>query len=257
MIPAFLLLAAASPPQPQGFDCRLATPSGDAVAFVLQTKVGDGAAAAFLVPSAGSVWPSGPLAGGGGAAMKKEGLEGAFYFGGFKTGISLKINGDKALAYSAASKAPRAYGFCRALPAGEQPPRPGMVAVDPGAGIPAFDSAGWIASDCALLTRSGRRGRIGYSLVDGGARAEIKSEGGGFFAEPRMLVSRTQGSGNQPTRFGSGAGPEGTERLVVDPKTREAVQLIDFAQVGTPPNPAEGAVAICGHAGIVRRPVMQ
>jgi hypothetical protein len=258
VIAALLALTLEAAPAPaQSFECTLATPRGDAMGFVLQTKVADGPAAATLVPSEGSVWPAGPIAGGGGAAMKKEGLKGAFYFGGLKTGISLELEGDKALVYSAASKAPRAYGFCQALPPEEAPDAPHMVAVDPGAGIPAFDSAGWVASDCALLTRSGRRGRVDYSLVDDGARVEINSEESGFFAQPRTLVSRTQGSGSKPTRFGGGAGPAGTERLLVDPKTREAVQLIDFAQVGTPPNPAERAIAICGHTGIVRRPVLQ
>jgi hypothetical protein len=258
MIAALLsaALAASAAAPAQIFSCTLTTPRGDPIAFRLETKA-DGPGAAFLVPGEGSVWPASPLAGGGGTAVKKDGPHGAFYFGGGKDGVSLQIDGDKAQLFAAAGKAPRAYGFC--LPGGAADPAAGsrMVAVDPGARIPAFDSAGWTESDCALLTRSGRRGRVDYRLIEGGMRSEIRSETAGFFAEPRALVERVQGSGGKPTRFGGARGLAGTERLVVDPKASEAVQLIDFTEVGTPPNPPEPAIAICGHAGIVRRPALQ
>jgi hypothetical protein len=239
----------------QGFSCTLTTPRGDPIAFSLETKAGP--AAAFLLPSEGSVWPASPVAGGGGTALKKDGPHGTFYFGGGKDGVSLQIDGDKAQLFVAPGKAPRAYGFC--LPGNVTDPAGGsrLVAVDPGAHVPAFDSAGWTDIDCALLARSGRRGRVDYSLLDGGARSEIRSETAGFFAEPRTVVERVQGTGGKPTRFGGARGLAGTERLVVDPKAGEAVQLVDFTEVGTPPNTPEPAIAICGHTGIVRRPALQ
>jgi hypothetical protein len=249
-------LAASTAAPAQVFSCTLTTPHGDPIAFSLETKA-DGPAAAFLVPGDGSVWPASLAAGGGGTTLKKDGPHGAFYFGGGKDGVSLQIDGDKVLLFAAAGKAPRAYGFC--LPGNVADPTGGsrLVAVDPGARIPAFDSAGWTDSDCALLTRSGRRGRVDYSLLDGGARSAIGSKTAGFFAEPRAVVERLQGSGGKPTRFGGARGVAGTERLLIDPKASEAVQLIDFTEVGTPPNAPEPAIAICGHAGIVRRPALQ
>jgi hypothetical protein len=250
-----LLLAASAAAAAQGFSCTLTTPRGDPIAFSLETKAGP--AAAFLVPVEGSVWPASPLAGGGGTDLKKDGPHGTFYFGGGKDGVSLQIDGDKAQLFVAPGKAPRAYGFCLQGGAADQAGGSRMVAVDPGARIPAFDSAGWTASDCALLTRSGRRGRVDYGLLDGGARSEIRSEAAGFFAEPRAVVDRVQGAGGKPTRFGGARGLAGTERLVVDPKAGEAVQLIDFTEVGIPPNTPEPAIAICGHTGIVRRPALQ
>lgn len=250
---AALLLAAAAPAPASAelvLGCRLTTPAGDEIAFSARL----GMPLAILEPGPGSAWPTQRVIGPGGWREKK-GLEAAYHFAGTPNGIDLKVEGERATLFVGRrlrSGPPRAYGFC--LPLAD----PGAVRTDtpvsPGAGaaIPAFDSRRWPQSGCGLVTRSGRRAVIDYNILGGGTQSEIKASDPQMVSSGRAVVPRTQGFGRTGSRFGGKDGPSGAERLIVDEKSGEAVQLIAFERIGV--GSVEPAAAICGHTGIVKRP---
>ena len=249
-----IFAAAAVPTAPANpvLDCRLVTPGGDDIAFAARLDMPTG----VLEPASGA-WPTRRVIGPGGWRTKK-GLEAVYHFAGSPNGLDLVVIGERAtlfLGKELKSGQPRAYGFC--LPASNHSPAApdALVSPDAGADVPAFSSANWPEGDCAFITRSGRRGRIGYEIIGNGARSVIKSSEPDLLPSSPVSVPRTQGYGRTPTRFGGREGPSGAETLVVDAKAGEAVQLIDFDRIGTAA--AEPAAAICGHKGIVRRPDMQ
>jgi hypothetical protein len=254
---AALLLAAAAPapaPAERVLACRLTTPSGDEIAFSARL----GMPTAVLQPVAGAVWPTRRVIGPG-AWREKKGMEARYFFAGARNNVELQVNGERATLLvdkRLRPQAPRALGFC--LPLADASEVRADLPVSPAAGadVPAFDSARWPASDCGLVTRSGRRHVVDYSILGGGTQSEIKAADEALLGSRRAAVPRVQGFGKTGSRFGGKAGPAGTERLVVDEKTAEAVQLIEFDRIGAAGS-AEPAAAICGHAGIVRRPVRQ
>jgi hypothetical protein len=103
-----------------------------------------------------------------------------------------------------------------------------------------------------LMTRSGRRARIDYTILEMGARSAITVAATGFFAEPRTIATRKQGSGR--SSFSGPNGLRGTETLIIDEKTSTGVQLIEIDRVGIAPAPIEPAAAICGIRSVIRRP---
>jgi hypothetical protein len=255
-IPA-LLLAAAAPaqaPAERVLDCRLTTASGDEVAFSARL----GMPAAVLQPVAGAAWPARRVIGPG-SWRERKGIEARYFFAGSKNNVELLVNGERATLFvdkRMRPQAPRATGFC--LPAADASAVRADLPVSPAAGadVPAFDSARWPASDCGLVTRSGRHHVVGYSILGAGTQSEIKAADDALLGSRRAVVPRVQGFGKTVSRFGGKDGPAGTERLVVDEKSAEAVQLIEFDRIGTPGS-AEPAAAICGRSGIVKRAVRQ
>jgi hypothetical protein len=255
-----LLLAAAAPSGPTFLDCRLVTPGGETLAFAVSMQE-PGPSAAVLTPVAGSVWPAARLAGGGGFAAKKSGVEGIFYFGGSPAGAALKIVQERAtlyLTHGNRDSLPRAYGFC--LPASpHEIDAKAPVTVNAGVdGVRAFDSASWPAEGCALLMRSGRRGRVNYAIADGGAGAVMASDEG-LLPARSVTISRDEGrsSNNPRIRIGDGRGPSGFEIFLVDKKAAEAVKLLELTRLGGSVTGNEPAAGICGYDKISRRAVMR
>jgi|GEM_PF-2710439 len=232
-------------------DCKLLTPRGDALIFAAE-GIGTGRSArVILIPETGSAWPSGAVEGRGTSKGGADKFRGKFHFGGDKNVVNLQIVGERATLYTGrGGTVPRAYGFCiqngrtRDLTSASS-----SVNVDVATDIAAFNSVSWPV-DCALLTRAGRRARIGYSLLENGARIEIKTAELGLLRRATIVASRRPEAGR--ARF-SGEGIAGYERLVLDAKSGEAVQLIDFESVGAAEAGAEPARAICGHSSVVRR----
>jgi hypothetical protein len=254
-IAALLLAAAAQAPAERVLACRLTTPAGDEIAFSARL----GSPTAVLESVAGAVWPTRRVIGPG-AWREKKAFEARYFFAGKPTNVELQVNGERATLLAdrrLRPQAPRAIGFC--LPLADAPAAAANLPVSPSAGaeVPAFDSARWPASNCGLVTRSGRRHVIDYSILDGGTQSEIKTADRTLIESRRAVVPRVQGFGKTGSRFGGKDGPAGTERLVVDEKAAEAVQLIEFERIGATPASAEPAAAICGSTGIVRRPVRQ
>ena len=244
-----LALQAAAPAAP-ALECALATPAGDALA-VMVVPLGNATGAAKLVPANGSAWPAGPIAGGGGFKGSGDEVDGLFSFGSAKAGVNLQINAGRATLLVARSKLPRAYGYCRRAEPVQSPAAEGtMLALDPRIGAPAFDPARW-PEDCSLISRSGRRARIDFTL-SGDAAAEVVTGEPDLLASPRTLVSRRAASGGR-YRF-VGGGLSGRERLIVDPKTAQAVRLIEFETLGGPGSDTGPAVAICGYGAVEARP---
>jgi len=254
---AALLLAAAAPaaPAPAPADrvlgCRLTTPAGDEIAFTARLGMPSG----VLEPVPGVAWPMQRVIGTG-AWREGKGFEARYYFAGKPSNVDLRIEGERTTLFvgkKLRTGQPRAVGFC--LPLANPSPVAANATVSPSAGadVPAFDSARW-PEICSLVTRSGRRARIDYTILDRGARSEIKAAEAWLLASGRVAVPRVQGS--RGAHFGGRAGPAGRERLVVDENVGEAVQLLDFERIGTAAF-AEPAAAICGHTGIVRRPAAQ
>lgn len=254
---AALLLAAAAPAQASAertLACRLTTPAGDEIAFSARL----GMPLAVLEPTPGAAWPTKRVIGPGGWREKK-GFEASYHFAGSPSGIDLKVDGERATLFVGKrlrSGPPRAFGFC--LPLAGAAPAKGDASGSPSAGadIPAFDTRRWPQSDCGLVTRSGRLATIDYSILGGGSQSEIKTADQSLLGSRRVVVSRVQGFGKAGSRFGGKEGPAGSERLIVDEKSAEAVQLIEFNRIGTPGS-AEPAAAICGHSGIVKKAARQ
>jgi hypothetical protein len=253
MIAQLVLSFMAAGTAPTSLTCDLVTPQGEAVAFSLRAS-GDGASAAFLTPAASTVWPSTRLAGGGSLAMKKSGLDAAFSFGTGKKGVAVEIKGDRAALSLKGTRhdLPVAFGFC--LPAPDMAAGDSLVAVKAGIDISAFDAASW-GTSCGLVTRSGRRAKIDYTLLDQGKRSRIRSADPQLFSRSDIVVDRIAGVGR--TRFGNQGDVSGVEELVLDQGWTRGVQLLDFDRIGVPPAPQERAVAICGHGSITARPARQ
>lgn len=254
---AALFLAVAAPaqaPAERVLACRLTTASGDEIAFSARL----GVPTAVLEPVAGADWPGRRVIGPG-SWRDRKGIEARYYFAGAQNNVELLVNGERAtlsVDRRLRPQAPRAVGFC--LPSADASAVRSDLPVSPAAGadVPAFESGRWPASDCSLVTRSGRSHVIGYSILDGGTQSEIKAADETLLGSRRAVVPRVQGFGKAGSRFGGKSGPAGTERLVVDEKNAEAVQLIEFDRIGTPDS-AEPAAAICGRSGIVKRAVRQ
>jgi hypothetical protein len=241
-------------------DCKLVTPGGHPVEFSASIAA-PGVGTAVLEPTPGTVWPAQRLIGGGGAQNKGSGgIKSRHHIGG-DPGVDLEIDGERATLLTAKklrSGLPRAYGFClpRASGAGSVDGG-GMVATNANATIPAFDPGSWPEDDCAVITRSGRRGRIDYTIAPTPAQVQLTTSEARLLDSPKVSVPRVQANGGRgaKTRFGGKSGASGGESLLVDRKTSEAVQLIDFDRLGTVvPEPA---AAICGHSKVVRRPMMK
>lgn len=260
---AALFLAAAAPPAAVPatlLACKLVTPGGHPVAFTARLGA-PGVGTVVLEPDSGTVWPAQRLIGGGGHQKKGSGVKSRHHIAG-DPGVDLEIDGERATLFTAKkvrSGLPRAHGFCVPAPVGAAPAAgSAMVATNAGASIPAFDPASWPAADCAVITRTGRRARIDYTIAPTPAQVRLTT------SEPRLLDAQTVavprtpvigGGGVTKTRFGGKTGPAGRETLLTDRKTSEAVQLIDFDRLGT--QVAEPAAAICGHSTIVRKPNTQ
>jgi hypothetical protein len=250
---AALLLAAAAPAQAPAeivLGCRLTTPAGDEIAFSARL----GSPLAVLEPVPGTAWPTQRVIGPGGWRQKK-GLEAEYHFAGTPSGIDLKVEDERATLFVGKrlrSGPPRAHGFCLSLADPAAVRRDAPVSAGAGAAIPAFDSQRWPQSGCGLVTRSGRRAVIDYNILGSGTQSEIRTADLQLMSSGRAVVPRVQGFGRSGSRFGGKEGPSGAERLVVDEKAGEAVQLIDFERIGD--GSVEPASAICGHTGIVKRP---
>jgi hypothetical protein len=249
---ALLLLAAAAPaPAAPGpvLNCRLVTPSGDPIAFAARL----GSPTAVLEPDPRSAWPRGRVIGPG-AWSEGKAVEAEYSFAGKPAGVHLKVRGERAtlsVGKSLRGAQPRAHGFCLRMSEPSPAPSDAPVLADAGANVPAFDTARW-PDDCSLMTRSGRRARIGYRLLDVGARSEFTTAAQGFFAESPTVATRRQGGGR--SRFNGPNGLAGDETLILDEKTATGVQLLDFDKVGIAPATVESAAAICGIKRVVRRP---
>lgn len=250
MIAILLLAAAAQVPAAPGpvLNCRMVTPGGDPLAFLARL----GSPTAVLEPDPRSAWPARRIVGAGGWSEGKR-IEAEYHFAGKPNGVDLRVKGERATLYvgkKLRSGLPRAHGFCVRLSDPPVAAADATVGVDAGANVPAFDSARW-PEDCALIIRSGRRSRIDYRILDRGAAAEFRSRVPGLFATSPVTVRRTPGSIGSPSRF-VGNGLAGNERLILDEKAGQGVQLIDFDRIivgGTEP-----AAAICGLTQVVRRP---
>jgi hypothetical protein len=251
MIGALFLAAAASAPTPAAtLGCHLTTPGGHEVAFTALL----GSPTAVLEPVAGAAWPLRRVIGPGGFRQRKV-FEADYYFADRPVGISLKIVGERAtlvVGKRGRGIMPRAAGFC--LPRASQAAASSDTLVSPSADaiVPAFDMSNWPDEDCGLVTRSGRRSTIRYS-IDGLTRSQIRTSDPALIAGGQVTANRLQGL---PSRFQAAGGtPSGTELLVVDRKLAAAVQLIEFDRIGAPAVSAEPATALCGHRTIVRRAV--
>ena len=246
------MLAAAAPvpvaPRPV-FDCRLVTPNGDPIAFAAHL----GSPTGVLDPDPRSAWPKSRVIGPG-ELSESKGLEAEYTFAAGPNGAHLKVKDERAILYvgkTLRSGYPRAYGFClRSNDAAPLPPNT-MVSASAGANVPAFDSARW-PDDCALMTRSGRRARMAYNILEMGARSAFTIAAEGFLPEQRTVATRKAGTGR--SRFSGPNGLSGTETLFIDEKTSTGVQLIDFDRLGIAPAPVEPAAAICGLRSVIRRP---
>ena len=252
MIAAFLLAAAPAAEPATVLDCKLVTPGGSPVSFVARLKE-PGVGVAVLEPVPGTAWPSQRVIGGGSHQVKGSGIKSRHHFAG-EPGIDLEIDGERATLIATKKlrqELPRAYGFC--LPGSTAASAAGtsnMASVQAGAAIPAFDSATW-PDHCELVTRSGRRWKIGYSRVGEGRQSGLTATSAELFGKTSLLVSRR--GGMNKARFGGGKeGPAGTETLLLESGASQAVQLIDFERTALPG--AEPAAAICGIRMIVRKP---
>jgi hypothetical protein len=249
MIAALMLAAAPAAGVPTTtLNCRLVTPSGHAVAFAARLKA-PGIGAVVLDPVAGTVWPAQRVIGGGTHQMKATGIKSSHRIAG-EPGVDLQIDGEVATLFIAKKLRrglPRAHGFCLPDPSPAAADGPDMAAVQAGAAIPAFDPATW-PDHCTLLTRSGRRWKIDYTLVGRGAKAELRATSAELFGDTNVLVSRRGGRGKG--RFTGGKdGPSGSEELLLE--LSEGVKLINFERTALPGG--EPAAAICGMNKIVRR----
>lgn len=252
---ALLLLAAAAPaPAAPGpvLDCRLVTPAGDPIAFAARL----GPPTAVLEPDPRSVWPRARLIGPG-AWSEGKAFEAEYSFAGKPNGVHLKVKGERAtisVGKTLRGGQPRAHGFCLRKTDPPAAPTGPVAQTDAGANVPAFDIARW-PDDCALMTRSGRRARIGYAILDRGERSEISIASAGFLANSRTVSTRRMGSGRY--HLSGPNGFAGAETLILDSNSSTGVQLLEIDAVGIAPAPVEPAAAICGMKRIVRRPNTQ
>ncbi|HEY5722467.1 MAG TPA: hypothetical protein VIT45_09100 [Allosphingosinicella sp.] len=249
LLSAMLAAASPAPAAPATvLDCRLVTPNGDAIAFVARLNT----MTAVLDPDPRSAWPARRIIGGGGLSQGKT-IEAGYHFAGNPNGMDLRVKGERATLYvgkGLRSGLPRAQGFCLKMSEPPAAAADGTVSTDAGANVPAFDSARW-PEDCSLVTRSGRRARINYTILDRGARAEFRSSVPGLFGSSPVSVRRSQASTGSPSRF-VGNGVSGNERLILDNKAGQGVQLIEFDR--TIDGGTEPAAAICGIRTVIRRP---
>jgi hypothetical protein len=255
MIAALLLAAAPTAVPGTVLDCRLATPGGSPVSFVARLKE-PGVGAAVLEPALGTAWPSQRVIGGGSHQVKGSGIKSRHHFAG-EPGIELDIDGERATLFATKKlrrELPRAYGFCLPAPAAARAAEvSNLASVQAGAAIAAFDPAGW-PDHCELVTRSGRRWKIGYSRVGDGRQSGLTATSAELFGKISLLVSRR--GGMNKARFGGGKdGPAGSETLLLPSGASHGVQLIDFDRTALAD--AEPAAAICGIRTIVRRPHTQ
>jgi hypothetical protein len=234
-------------------DCKLVTPGGHPIAFAARLKK-PGIGTVVLDPVSGTAWPSQRVMGGGSHQVQTGGVKSRHRIAG-EPGVDLEIDGEVATLFVSKKLRrglPRAHGFCLPVSAPEAASGGStMAAVQAGASIPAFDPASW-PDHCELVTRSGRRWKIGYSLVNRGAQSGLTATSADLFGKTSLLVSRR--GGGQKARFGGGkVGPSGSETLLLEES--QAVQLINFDRTALPGG--EPAAAICGIRTIVRRPNSQ
>jgi hypothetical protein len=253
VIAALLLAAAPAAAVPAtALDCKLVTPGGNPIAFTARLKE-PGVGAAVLEPVPGTAWPSQRVIGGGSHQPKGSGIKSRHHFAG-EPGIDLEIDGERATLFATKKlrrELPRAHGFC--LAASAAAPAEGasnMAAVQAGAAIPAFDPATW-RDDCELVTRSGRRWKLRYSIRSQGGQSELTTTSPDLLGETSVLLARKGGLNGG--RFG-GKNVAGTEKLLMDEKNSLAVRLVQLESTALPG--AEPAAAICGFK-IVRRPNTQ
>jgi len=247
---AALLLAAAPVAPATSLDCKLVTPGGHPIAFTAKFNT-PGVGAVVLEPTPGTVWPSQRVIGGGSHQANGSRFKSRHHIAG-DPGIDLEIVGERATLFIAKklkSGLPRAYGFCLAAsnPAAQATPDQ-SVSVQAGAAIPAFDAANWAEDHCELVTRSGRRWKIRYSILSAGHQSGLAATSPDLFGEMTAVYPRKGGGGRSSF---TGKGAAGTERLLLDEQTSQAVQLLDFERTSLPG--AEPAAAICGLKQIVRR----
>lgn len=253
MIAALILAAAPAPAATATrFDCKLVTPGGHPIAFAASFRA-PGVGTVVLDPTPGTAWPSRRVIGGGSHQGKAAGIKSRHHVTG-EPGVDLEIDGEVATLFTSKKLRrglPRAHGFCLPVAAPEAVAGSNMVATQADATIVAFDPATW-PDHCQLVTRSGRRWKIDYSLADGGAKAGLAATSAELFGQTTLLVSRR--GGMQKARFGGGkSGPSGSETLLLGES--QAVRLIHFERTALPGG--EPAAAICGMGTIVRRPNTQ
>lgn len=251
----FLAAAPAASLPATTLDCKLVTPGGHPIAFVARLKE-PGVGAVVLDPTPGTVWPSQRVIGGGSHHVKGAGVKSSHRIAG-EPGVDLEVDGEVATLFAAKKLRrglPRAHGFCLPVSAPEATSGgSGLAATQAGAAIPAFDPATW-PDHCELVTRSGRRWKIGYALVAGGRQSALTATSPALFGETSLLLPRK--GGLQKARFGGAKGrPAGSETLLLDSAAAQAVKLVDFDRTALPGG--EPAVAICGIKTIIRRPNQQ
>jgi hypothetical protein len=248
-----LLLAAAAPAGTVSLDCRLVTPGGPVGAAALAPP-GENA---VLTPATGSVWPLARLVGHGTLSEKKSGLEGTIHFDGSPAGAALKIAGERAtlsLTGGARTRLPRAYGFCLPTTPVQSDDKASVTTNAAVGDIRAFHSSSWPTDDsCALITRSGRRGKLVYRLANEGAEA-VMSADDGLLPAPKVTMKRGSGTNLPGVRVPySGGGLSAHDTFLVDPSAAEGVKLLEFDEPGGTAASNEPAAAICGYAMMVRR----
>jgi hypothetical protein len=257
---AALLLAAAAPAGAMALDCRLVTPGGAPVSFIVSAQAGG--AAVVATPAEGTVWPAAALAGSGTAALQNSLADGQFVFAGPRQGVVVKIERGRATLHVARGRReglPRAYGFCGA--AADAPPQPAGIAAaatDAVADIPAFANTSWSERGCALILQDGRTGGIRYEMVNGGAQAAMAAPAG-VLPAPSVVLRRGTGRGDSGARLRIAAdkGPSGYEIFLIDESSAEAVKLLELDRLGGPVTGELPAAAICGYSKIIRRPAME
>jgi hypothetical protein len=267
MVIAALFLAmasqAASPPGPQAEICTLLTPRGDAVRIAAMSWSTEGDRLG-LIPVAGTIWPRETIAGARNRFDRSPAGPRRFIFGdahGVVFELGERLAGRPARSATLFRNAeegpglPLAFGYCERGPApdAEDALDTSVQPASVGAGIPAFDTALWPETDCAMLLGDGRRVRISFDLQGRSGVALTSPDlwgGHRVVADMRWLES---GAG----LFDHDGGPSGTAMNYGSRTGSSVARLIRFQQIGGGAAAGLNGYAICGASTTVRRAVAQ